>query len=98
MEIGDFKVLDAIGFTKGIDSCNYCRGCGNDSDIRSGNDLTIGDMITFIPTLFVVDGMEEKTIQFMHVDSVGKGWFIVSENTAEKRHGTVLLVIKLYMM
>ena len=35
----------------------------------------------------------------MHVhESVGKGWFIVSENIAEKRHGTMLLVVKLDMM
>ena len=31
-------------------------------------------------------------------NSVGKGWFIMSENITEKRHGTVLLVVELDMM
>ena len=54
-------------------------------------------MIT-IPTLLVLNGTYEKTIQYMHANSVGKGWFIVSENITEKRHGAVLLVVKLDMM
>ena len=34
----------------------------------------------------------------MHANSAGKGWFIMSKNITEKRHGTVLLVVKLDMM
>ena len=34
----------------------------------------------------------------MCTNSVGKGWLIMSENMTEKRHGTVLLVVKLDKM
>ena len=34
----------------------------------------------------------------MHVNSVGKGWFIMSEKITEERHITVYLVVKFDMM
>ena len=34
----------------------------------------------------------------MHVNSVGKGWFVMSETITEKRDGTGLLVAELDMM
>ena len=55
-------------------------------------------MITIIPTLFVLYGMEEKAIQCMHVNSVGKDQFIMSENITEKIHRAVLHVVKLDKM
>ena len=55
-------------------------------------------MITFIPKLFCLNSVYEKTIQWMHVNSVGKGWFIMSEKITEERHITVYLVVKLDMM
>ena len=56
MVTGDLEVLDAVRFAKGIDSSNYSGGCGNDSDIRSCDDLVSGNMITFIPTFFSLNG------------------------------------------
>ena len=39
-----------------------------------------------------------KDNPMQNVNSVGKGWFIMSKNIAEKRHGTVLLVVELDIM
>ena len=81
MDISDLEVLDAIRFTEGVNSCNYSGGCGNDSDIRSYNDLASGNMITFIPTLLGLNSAEEKAIQWMCMNSVGKGWLIEQNHT-----------------
>ena len=76
-------------------SSNHSGGYRDDSDVRSCNDQASWNMITFIPTLH---GLNSMTIQCTCTNSVGKGCFIMSENTNEKRHGTVLLLVELGMV